>query len=122
LRIAEAKNSRKRTLARSPAAITRAGAAIPPDTTGKALSHCCFVSGVLTFSSSVRAFEFIEGCPEIVVPDNLKSGVHKPSFYDPLINRTYGAMAAHYSITVLPARSGKPRDKGLNSYCTSCAT
>jgi len=62
-------------------------------------------------SSHVRAFEFIGGCPEIVVPDNLKSGVHKPSFYDPLINRTYGAMAAHYSVTVLPARSGKPRDK-----------
>ncbi len=61
--------------------------------------------------SHVRTFEFIGGCPEIVVPDNLKSGVHKPSFYDPLINRTYGAMAAHYSVTVLPARSGKPRDK-----------
>jgi hypothetical protein len=52
-----------------------------------------------------------QGCPEIVGPDNLKSGVQKPSFYDPLINRTYGAMAAHYSVTVLPARSGKPRDK-----------
>src|SRR5208337_3398817 len=41
----------------------------------------------------------------------LKSGVNKASFYDPEINRTYGAMAAHYSVGVLPARPGKPRDK-----------
>jgi hypothetical protein len=27
----------------------------------------------------------------------LKSGVNKASFYDPEINRTYGAMAAHYT-------------------------
>ena len=29
---------------------------------------------------------------------NLKSGVQKASFYDPEINRTYGAMATHYSV------------------------
>jgi transposase len=61
--------------------------------------------------SHVRTFEFIGGCTEIVVPDNLKSGVHKPSFYDPIVNRTYGAMALHYSVAVIPARSKKPRDK-----------
>jgi transposase len=61
--------------------------------------------------SHVRTFEFIGGCTEIVVPDNLKSGVHKPSFYDPIVNRTYGAMASHYSVAVIPARSKKPRDK-----------
>ncbi|SAL85441.1 integrase catalytic region [Caballeronia terrestris] len=61
--------------------------------------------------SHVRAFEFMGGCPEIVTPDNLKSGVHKPSFYDPIINRTYGEMASHYSVAVIPARSKKPRDK-----------
>jgi len=61
--------------------------------------------------SHVRTFEFIGGCSEIVVPDNLKSGVHKPSFYDPIVNRAYGAMASHYSVAVIPARSKKPRDK-----------
>jgi transposase len=45
------------------------------------------------------------------VPDNLKSGVHKASFYDPEINRSYGMMAAHYGVGVLPARPRKPRDK-----------
>jgi transposase len=45
------------------------------------------------------------------VPDNLKSGVHKPGFYDPDINPTYQEMARHYSVAVIPARSKKPRDK-----------
>ena len=59
----------------------------------------------------VRMFRFFGGVPKLLVPDNLKSGVNKASFYDPEINRTYGAMAAHYSVGILPARPGKPRDK-----------
>ena len=59
----------------------------------------------------VRMFRFFGGAPRLLVPDNLKSGVNKASFYDPEINRTYGAMAAHYSIGVLPTRPYKPRDK-----------
>jgi len=61
--------------------------------------------------SHVRAFTFLDGCVEIVVPDNLKSGVHKPDFYDPILNRTYGEMAAHYGVAIIPARSRRPRDK-----------
>jgi transposase len=59
----------------------------------------------------VRMFRFLGGAPNLLVPDNLKSGVAKASFYDPEINRTYGAMAAHYSVGILPARPGRPRDK-----------
>ena len=59
----------------------------------------------------VRLFRFLGGVPRLVVPDNLKSGVHKASFYDPEINRSYGMMAAHYGVGVLPARPRKPRDK-----------
>src|ERR1019366_5408884 len=58
-----------------------------------------------------RMFRFFGGAPKLLVPDNLKSGVTKASFYDPEINRTYGAMAAHYSVGILPARPYKPRDK-----------
>ncbi|KVR67511.1 IS21 family transposase [Burkholderia ubonensis] len=61
--------------------------------------------------SHVRAFTFLGGCVEIVVPDNLKSGVHKPDFYDPILNRTYGEMAAYYGVAIIPARSRRPRDK-----------
>ena len=59
----------------------------------------------------VRMFRFFGGAPKLLVPDNLKSGVAKASFYDPEINRTYGAMVAHYGVGVLPARPYKPRDK-----------
>jgi transposase len=59
----------------------------------------------------VRLFRFLGGEPRLIVPDNLKSGVHKASFYDPEINRSYGMMAAHYGVGVLPARPRKPRDK-----------
>ena len=59
----------------------------------------------------VRMFRFFGGAPRLLVPDNLKSGVNKASFYDPEINRTYGAMASHYGVGVLPARPRKPRDK-----------
>ena len=59
----------------------------------------------------VRMFRFFGGAPKLLVPDNLKSGVNKASFYDPEINRTYGAMAAHYSVGILPARPRRPRDK-----------
>jgi transposase len=45
----------------------------------------------------VRMFRFFGGVPRLIVPDNLKNGVHKASFYDPKINRSYGMMAARPS-------------------------
>ena len=37
--------------------------------------------------------------------------MHKASFYDPEINRSYGAMASHYGVGILPARPYRPKDK-----------
>jgi len=59
----------------------------------------------------VRMFRFWGVAPRLLVPDNLKSAVHKASFYDPEVNRSYGMMAAHYGVGVLPARPKRPRDK-----------
>ena len=59
----------------------------------------------------LRMFRFFTGVPRLLVPDNLKSAVHKASFYDPEINRSYAKMAAHYGVGVLPARPYRPRDK-----------
>jgi transposase len=59
----------------------------------------------------VRMFRFFGGVTRLVVPDNLKSGVNKASFYDPEINRSYAMMAAHYGVGILPARPYRPRDK-----------
>jgi transposase len=59
----------------------------------------------------VRMFRFWGASSRLLVPDNLKSGVHKASFYDPEVNRSYGAMAAHYGVGILPARPYHPKDK-----------
>jgi transposase len=61
--------------------------------------------------SHIRALEFFDGVTEIVVPDNLKSGVTKACRYEPGLNRTYQEMAQHYGVAVVPARPRKPRDK-----------
>ena len=68
----------------------------------------------------VRAFAYFGGVTEIVVPDNLRSGVKRPDYYDPEINRTYADLAAHYGVAVIPARVRRPRDKFQASHCTSC--
>ena len=61
--------------------------------------------------ANVRALQFIGGVPEIIVPDNLKTGVKKPCYYEPDINPTYHKMACHYGTVIIPARVVKPRDK-----------
>ncbi len=61
--------------------------------------------------SHVRCFAFLGGVPEVVVPDNLKSGVSKTCRYEPELNPTYQDMATHYGVAIVPARVRTPRDK-----------
>lgn len=61
--------------------------------------------------SHVRMFEYFGGVTEIVVPDNLRSGVSQACRYDPQINPSYQQLAAHYGVAVVPARPYKPKDK-----------
>jgi len=61
--------------------------------------------------SHVRALRFFGGVPQILVPDNLKSGVSKPCRYEPDIHPTYNDLALHYGTAVIPARVRKPKDK-----------
>jgi transposase len=58
-----------------------------------------------------HAFEFFGGVPELVICDNLRSGVTRPNRYEPDVNATYAEMAAHYGVAILPARAYRPRDK-----------
>ncbi len=62
-------------------------------------------------TAHVHAFSAFNGCPAIVVCDNLRSGVTRPHRYEPDVNATYSEMAAHYRVAIMPARSYKPRDK-----------
>ena len=61
--------------------------------------------------SHVRAFQFFGGVPEVVVPDNLKSGVTKACRYEPDLNPAYQHLANHYKVAIIPARPYKPKDK-----------
>jgi len=52
------------------------------------------------------------GCvPNVLVPDNLKSGVDKANRYEADINRDLLDLGNHYGMAILPTRSHKPRDK-----------
>lgn len=61
--------------------------------------------------SHVRAFEFFQGTTRLVIPDNWKSGVKSPCYYEPELNRTYSDLAAHYGLGIMPARPYRARDK-----------
>jgi transposase len=80
-------------------------------------SNYCFAEATWTQSlpdwlgSHVRALEFIGGCPSIVVPDNLRSGVARACRYEPDVNPSYQQWSDHYGVAVIPARVRKPRDK-----------
>lgn len=80
-------------------------------------SSCTYAEATWTqtlpdwIGAHVRMFRFYGATPRLLVPDNLKSGINKASFYDPEVNRSYAAMAAHYGVGILPARPRRPRDK-----------
>ena len=80
-------------------------------------SQATYVEGFLSqaqeswIAAHVNAFKFFGGVPQVLVPDNLKTGVEKPSRYDAAINKVYSEMAEHYGTAVMPARVRKPQDK-----------
>ena len=60
-----------------------------------------------------RALHFYGGAPQAIVPDNLKSAVHKAGRYESELNEGFAAFAAHYNTYVFPTRVYKPKDKAL---------
>ncbi len=59
----------------------------------------------------IHAYEFFDGVPEITVPDQTRTAVKTPCYYEPEINPTYLEMSRHYDTTIIPARPRKPKDK-----------
>jgi len=56
----------------------------------------------------VAMLTFIGGVPRQIVSDNLRAGITRACFYEPLVNRTYADMASHYGTAVVPARPYRP--------------
>ena len=69
-----------------------------------------------------KAFQYFDGCPRIVVPDNPKPVVTKACPYEPDINPSFAQMAAHYDVAVIPARVRKPKDKAVVEAAVGVAT
>jgi len=62
-------------------------------------------------AAHVNMLAFFGGAPRQIVSDNLRAGITRACFYEPLVNRSYADMAAHYGTAIVPARPYKPRDK-----------
>lgn len=82
-------------------------------------SQLTFVEAVMTqrkedlIHACESALLFYGGTPCVIVPDNLKAAVSKPSRYEAELNEDFAAFAEHYGCTVIPARVRKPKDKAL---------
>jgi len=82
-------------------------------------SGCVFVHATPSqkqeyfIKSHILAYEFYEGVPKVMVPDNLKSAVISNNKKGIVINESYAQMCCHYNCTVEPARPRKPQDKGI---------
>lgn len=61
--------------------------------------------------SHVRMLAYFGGSPELIIPDNLRSGVSRACRYEPELNPSYQQLAEHYRLAVMPARPYKPKDK-----------
>ncbi len=60
-----------------------------------------------------HTLQYIEGVPQVIVPDNLKSAVTRSNKYEAVINEDFADFANHYGCSVIPARAYRPRDKAL---------
>ena len=62
-------------------------------------------------ASNIRALEFMNGAPALLIPDNLKSAIKNACRYEPEATSTYEDFARHYGTAILPARPLSPKDK-----------
>ena len=59
-----------------------------------------------------RAFEFFAGVPAKVMIDNLKAGITKACWYDPVVQRSYAECAEGYGFLISPCPPRDPKKKG----------
>jgi transposase len=65
------------------------------------------------FRCQIEAMEFFGGVPATSKIDNLGAGVLQADFYQPLIQKQYLDLAAHYRTTVVTCRVARGQDKGI---------
>jgi len=85
------------------------------------LSYSRYMFAKIVFDQSVKtfiqchldSFRYFGGITETVKIDNLKAGIIEANFYEPVVQRTYAAFAAHYGFWAQPCRVKTPTDKGM---------
>lgn len=73
-------------------------------------------------TAQADAFQYFQGVPRAVIPDNPRSVVDKPCRYEPDINEAFRYMTEHFGCTVLPARVKHPKDKAKAELSVLLAT
>jgi hypothetical protein len=82
-------------------------------------SGCVFVHATPSqkqeyfIKSHILAYEFYEGVPKVMVPDNLKSAIISNNKKGIVVNESYAELCRHYNCAVEPARPKQPQDKGI---------
>jgi len=56
-------------------------------------------------------FHYYGGVTELMIPDNLRTGVTRAHRYEPQCQLTYEEFAQHYGCAIMPARAYHPKDK-----------
>ena len=59
-----------------------------------------------------NAFAFFGGVPERIVIDNLKAGIVRGCWHEPLAQHSYRECAEHYGFLIAPCRPSTPQHKG----------
>jgi transposase len=62
--------------------------------------------------SIIAALNFFGGVPRLLVPDQPRALIANPDAYEPMTARPLQELAEHYDVAELPARPGRPQDKG----------
>lgn len=80
-------------------------------------SQYSYAEGFLDMKSSswltahINMFKYFNGVAETLVPDNLRTGVNKADYAEPIINESYRELADHYQTVIVPTRVRKAKDK-----------
>lgn len=61
----------------------------------------------------MASFEYFDGVPRVLVPDNCATATDRTPLYTTEINQDYFDFADYYGCAINPARRGRPRDKNM---------
>ena len=79
---------------------------------GYAYAQACIdMTQVSWIDAHNQMFQYFKGVTQVLIPDNLKTGVISHGKESVILNQTYSELADHYGVIVLPTRVRKPKDK-----------